>query len=414
MKNRAHWLPAAAFLLLLLRPMMAQDNAEAMGGLPETDPKTIGLDPAHLGCIDQAVQAAIEKREIPGAVVLVARHGRIGYLKAFGNRSIRPDVEAMTTDTVFDMASLTKVMATTPAVMLLVERGAVRLGDRVRHYLPQFTGGGKETITLRQLLTHFSGLKPDFDLSRPWRGYEAAMQQLWRETTDRQPGKEFVYSDLNFIALGEIVHVVSGQTLDVFTREQIFAPLGMLDTCFNPPPDRRLRIAPTEPRNRTLAYLKGEGTSAPSQEILRGEVHDPTAWRMGGVAGHAGLFSSARDVAVYAQMLLSGGLYQQTRILMPLTVQAMTSPQSPKDSTDIRGFGWDIDTSYSAPRGDLFGEGFGHTGFTGTSLWVSPATDSFVVILSNRVHPDGRGDATRLRAVIADIVAGSIRDPGGK
>jgi CubicO group peptidase (beta-lactamase class C family) len=412
-KNRGCWL-SAAVVLLLLRPVMAQSSADSTGGLPQADPKILGLDPAHLGWIDQAVQAAIERKEIPGAVVLVARHGRIGYLKAIGNRSINPDVEAMTTDTVFDMASLTKVMATTPAVMLLVERGAVRLGDRVRRYLTQFAGGGKETITLRQLLTHFSGLKPDFDLSRPWQGYEAALQELSRETTDRQPGNEFVYSDLNFIALGEIVHVASGQTLDAFAVEQIYAPLGMHDTRFNPPPDWRPRIAPTEARNRTLAYLKGEGTSATSGEILRGEVHDPTAWRMGGVAGHAGLFSSARDLAIYAQMLLNGGIYGRTRILMPLTVQAMTSPQSPKDSADIRGYGWDIDTSYSAPRGDVFRSGFGHTGFTGTSLWVSPETDSFVVILSNRVHPDGKGDATRLRAVIANIVAASISSPGGK
>jgi len=413
MKNRGCWL-LAAVVLLLLRPVTAQSRADSIGGLPETDPKTIGLDPAHLGWVDQAVQAAIEKQEIPGAVVLVARHGRIGYLKAFGNRSLKPDEEAMTTDTVFDMASLTKVMATTPTVMMLVERGTVRLGDRVRRYLPQFTGGGKESITLRELLTHFSGLKPDFDLSRPWQGHEAALQELWRETTDRQPGKEFVYSDLNFIALGEIVHVASGQTLDAFASEQIYAPLGMRDTRFNPPPDWRPRIAPTEPRNRTLAYLKGEGTSAPSEEMLRGEVHDPTAWRMGGVAGHAGLFSGARDVAIYAQMLLNGGIYGRARILMPLTVQAMTSPQSPGESADIRGFGWDIDTSYSSPRGDIFRGGFGHTGFTGTSLWVSPETDSFVVILSNRVHPDGKGDATRLRAVIANIVAASISDPGGK
>jgi CubicO group peptidase (beta-lactamase class C family) len=413
MRIRRSWL-WVALVLLPLSAAAAQNGFDSTDGLPHADPRTIGLDPAHLGWIDQAVQLAIEKNEMPGAVVLVARHGKIGYLKAFGNRSLTPRVEAMTTDTVFDMASLTKVMATTPAVMLLVERGAVRLGDRVRRYLPQFTGGGKEAITLRQLLTHFSGLKPDFDLSHAWQGYEAALQELWRETTDRQPGKEFVYSDLNFIALGEIVHVASGQTLDFFAGAQIYGPLGMRDTRFNPPPDWRPRIAPTEPRTRTLAYLKGEGTSATSPEILRGEVHDPTAWRMGGVAGHAGLFSSARDVAIYAQMLLNGGIYGRTRILMPLTVQAMTCPQSPKGSGDIRGYGWDIDTSYSAPRGDLFRDGFGHTGFTGTSLWVSPETDSFVVILSNRVHPDGKGDATRLRAVIADIVAASISDPGGK
>jgi len=373
-------------------------------------PESVGLSSSGLKNIDDAVMAAVESKEIPGAVVLVARRGRIAYLRSFGKRALAPNEEPMTADTIFDMASLTKVMATTPAIMLLVEKGAIRLDDKVKRYLPAFVGGGKDAITVRQLLTHYSGLRPDFDLSKPWEGYQTAMEELWKETTQGDPGKEFVYSDLNFIALGEIVRAVSGEPLDVFTRDHIYVPLKMRDTAFNPPPEWRLRTAPTESRVRSLAYLKGEGTAGLSTELLRGEVHDPTAWRMGGVAGHAGLFSTVTNVAIYAQMLLNRGKSEGVRFFSPLTVQAMTSPQSPRMIPSLRGFGWDIDTSYSSPRGDLFAGGYGHTGFTGTSLWIDPASQTFVVILSNRVHPDGKGDATHLRGAIANIVAASIRD----
>jgi CubicO group peptidase (beta-lactamase class C family) len=184
----------------------------------------------------------------------------------------------------------------------------------------------------------------------------------------------------------------------------------MTDTAFLPPASWRPRIAPTEPRSNTLQYLKGVGTPEQAEEILRGEVHDPTAWRMSGVAGHAGLFSSARDLAIYLQMLLDEGSWMGQRLFSPMTVRAMTRPQNPANSTSVRGFGWDINSSYSAPRGDLFPGGFGHTGFTGTSLWVDPATRTFVVVLSNRVHPDGKGDVTHLRGAIANIVAASIHD----
>jgi CubicO group peptidase (beta-lactamase class C family) len=399
------------FSFTLSRLSIAQKRDQAPAGLPAAPPASIGLLPSQLKYIDQAVRAAIEAGELPGAVILVARQGKIGYLKAFGNRALQPAREPMTTDTIFDMASLTKVMATTPAIMLLAERGKIRLGDRVRHYLPEFIGGGKDSITLRQLLTHFSGLRPDFDLSVPWEGYSAAMDELWKESTRAEPGKEFVYSDLNFIALGEIVSRVSGQKLDRFATENFFRPLGMAKTTFNPPVEWRSRIAPTEPRARSLQYLKGALASPASDEMLRGAVHDPTSWRMGGVAGHAGLFSNARDVALYAQMLLNKGTSRGMRVLAPLTVRSMTSPQSPRESAAIRGFGWDIESPFSSPRGDLLGSGFGHTGFTGTSLWLHPETGTFLVILSNRLHPDGKGDVTRLRGVIANIVAGAITSP---
>jgi len=316
----------------------------------------------------------------------------------------------MTIDTIFDMASLTKVMATTPAIMSLVESGKLRLDDRVKRYLPEFIGGGKDAVTLRQLLTHYSGLRPDFDLSVPWEGYAAAMAELWKESAHGEPGKEFQYSDLNFIALGEIVQRVTGKSLDAFAREILYQPLAMTDTGFKPPADWHNRIAPTESRARSLAYLKGSPPAGLPEQCLRGEVHDPTAWRMGGIAGHAGLFSSARDIGRYAQMLLNRGSYMGKRIFSPASVQAMTAPQSPRLAATLRGFGWDIDSSLSAPRGDLWMGGFGHTGFAGTSLWVDPAAEAFVVILSNRLHPDGKGDATHLRGVVANIVAASIND----
>lgn len=402
-------LPLITLLLLCLLPVNLA--AETVKGLPQAIPESVGLLSSELQNIDQAVNAAIEAGEIPGAVVLVARRGRIAYFKALGHRALVPQPEAMSTDTIFDMASLTKVTATTPAIMLLVEKGLIRLDDKVKRYLPKFVGGGKDAISVRQLLTHYSGLRPDFDLSKTWEGYEAAMEELWMEVTQNEPGKEFVYSDLNFIALGEIVHAVSGKPLDIFAKESIYIPLEMRDTSFNPPPEWHPRIAPTESRARSLAYLKGEPSPGLSTEALRGTVHDPTAWRMGGVAGHAGLFSTALDIAVFAHMLLDSGTSRDLRFFAPLTVQAMATPQSPRGALSLRGFGWDIDTGYSAPRGDFFPGGYGHTGFTGTSLWINPATQTFVVILSNRLHPDGKGDATHLRGVIANIVAASISDP---
>jgi CubicO group peptidase (beta-lactamase class C family) len=358
---RLHTLLACLILLVLCLELPGASRQDR--GLPQADPGSIGLRAAQLNRIDEAVAASIGAHEIPGAVVLVARQGKIGYWKAFGSRALQPQVEPMTQDTIFDMASLTKVMATAPAIMLLTQNGQLRLGDRVRRCLPLFTGGGKENITVRQLLIHYSGLPADFDLSKPWQGREAALAELWNIATQTQPGKEFLYSDLNFIALGEIVQAVSGRSLDLLVQEQIYQPLGMSDTTFHPPASWLPRIAPTE--------------------------------------------SSARDTAVYAQMLLDQGRFHGKTLLSPQAVQAMTSPQSPPGAP-VRGFGWDIDTSYSAPRGDLFIGGYGHTGFTGTSIWIHPPSRTFIVILSNRVHPDGKGDATRLRAVIANIVASAI------
>jgi len=376
-------------------------------GLAQAGAESLGLLAQNLKYIDDAVAVSIQAGETPGAVVLVGRHGKIAYLKAFGNRSVLPAAEPMTVDTIFDVSSLTKVVATVPASMLLVENGSLRIEDRVKRYLPLFAGKGKDALTVRQLLTHYSGLAPDFDLSRSWSGRPAALEELWNAEADSEP--EFAYSDINFIALGEIVNSIAGKPLDVFSRERIFAPLGMKDTGFRPLPELVARIAPTEPRKNTLRYLKGQASES-LDKMVRGEVHDPTAWRMGGVAGHAGLFSTAQDLAIFAQMLLGGGTYQGLRLLSPMTVSAMTSPQSPPGAKDVRGYGWDLESIYSAPRGDLFKGGYGHSGFTGTSLWIHPASDTFVIILSNRVHPNGGKDLNHLRAVIANIVAAAICD----
>ena len=371
------------------------------------------LDAARLEGIERVVRDAITAKHLPGAVVLVGRDKDVEYKKAFGNRATVPSVEPMTTETIFDLASLTKVVATTTSVMMLVEDGRIRLSDRVSSYIPGFQRYGKEQITVRHLLTHVSGLRPDVDLGDAWVGYDEAIKLAIEEVPASAVNERFVYSDINFFLLGDIVRRVSGKPLDQFARERIFEPLGMKDTMFNPPASLHARIAPTE---RCTKYgwpcdpSTGSGQAADMQ-MLRGVVHDPTARRMAGVAGHAGLFSTADDLSIFCRMLLGGGAYEGKRILSPLTVAKMTSPATPPGERNVRGFGWDMDSSFSTNRGELLPLGsFGHTGFTGTSLWMDPATKLFVVFLSNRLHPDGKGDVTPLRARVSTIAASAIPD----
>src|SRR5258708_2035231 len=381
--------------------------------LPSRSPATVGLSAERLARMDQVIQASIEKKELPGAVVLVARHGRVAWRKAYGARALEPEREAMTADTIFDLASLTKIVATATSVMILLEQGKVRLADPVVEVIPEMKGGGRDAITIEQLLTHTTGFAPDFDLRERWTGYDEAIKRLYREPLRNQPGARFVYSDINYIALGEVVHRVSGQTLDQFARGNIFGTLGMRDTGFNPSPDLKSRIAPTEKRRGQMNYLGDSGANAGPQgeQWLRGQVHDPTSFRMNGVAGHAGLFSTANDLAIFCQMILNGGTYNGARILSPIGVATLTRPRAIADNGSARGLGWDIATSFSTNKGDLFPLGsFGHTGFTGTSMWIDPASDSFVIFLSNRVHPDGKGEVGPLRGRVASIVASSIMD----
>ena len=362
------------------------------------------VDATRLAKIDEVVAEAIAEKKLPGAVVLVGQGDAVVFRKAYGHRALVPAPEVMTLDTMFDMASLTKVIATTSAVMMLVEAGKIRLSDPVAQFIPDFAKYGKDRVTVRHLLTHMSGLRPDVDLADPWVGYEAAMALANEEVLGAAPGRQFVYSDIGFFLLADIVAKVSGQPFDQFVATRLFQPLGMTDTMFNPAAVLRDRIAPTE-----SCTQYGWPCAGPGAEMLRGTVHDPTARRMGGVAGHAGLFSTADDTARFARMLLRGGELDGARVLSPLAVARMTSPSTPDGLPSVRGLGWDLDSSYSSNRGELLPIGsFGHTGFTGTSLWVDPATQVFVVFMSNRVHPEGKGDVTPLRARVATIAASAF------
>ncbi len=390
------FLAVSVAVFLLVAPVAAQN--------PVAPPRPV--DVKTLAGVDAVIDRAIAEKQIPGAVLLVGRGPETLYLKAYGQRAVSPAPEPMTVDTIFDMASVTKVVATTTSVMILVQEGKVRLTDRVASYIPDFGRYGKGNITIRHLLAHVSGLRPDLDLSDDsWLGYDKAISLAAEEVPTSPPGERFVYSDINFFLLADIVKRVSGMPFDQFARERVFVPLGMKDSMFNPPESLRPRIAPTE---RCTKY--GWPCEGPDQVMLRGFVHDPTARRMDGVAGHAGLFSTAADLARYCQMILNGGSLGGARILSPLTVMKMTSPSTPAGMASVRGLGWDIDTSYSSNRGELLPVGsFGHTGWTGTSIWIDPATGVYVVFLSNRVHPDGKGDATPVRARVATVVAASLR-----
>jgi uncharacterized protein YbbC (DUF1343 family)/CubicO group peptidase (beta-lactamase class C family) len=361
-------------------------------------------DPRGFAFIDQLVAEAIADERTPGAVVLVGRGDAILFEKAYGRRAVVPAAEPMSIDTVFDLASLTKVVATTTAVMQLVEQGRIRLNDTVASHIPGFARHGKNAITIRHLLTHVSGLRPDVDL-HPWQGYQAAIDLALEEVPTSAPGERFVYSDINFFLLGDIVARVSGMPLDEYTRRRIFEPLGMTDTGFNPTADKRPRIAPTE----RCAIEAGYPCNTPDAPHLRGVVHDPTARRMGGVAGHAGLFGTARDLSRFARMLLGGGALGSARLLSPATVAKIASPATPENLPSVRGLGWDIDTSFSSNRGELFPIGsYGHTGFTGTSIWIDPYSHGYVIFLSSRLHPDGKGDVTPLRARVATVAAAEL------
>jgi uncharacterized protein YbbC (DUF1343 family)/CubicO group peptidase (beta-lactamase class C family) len=355
------------------------------------------LDAKRLEGIASLVQAAIRAKKIPGAVVVIGHDGQVVYRRAFGEKSLVPERHAMAVDTIFDLASMTKVVATTTAVMQLVEEGKIVLSAPASDYWPEFKQNGKEQVTILELMTHYSGLPPDLELKPAWTGYDTAMQMIVAAKLDVEPGTRYIYSDINFETLGEIVRRVSGEPLDVYCAEHIFQPLGMKDTLFTPPASLRHRIAPTQYEH---------GSSGP---ILWGVVHDPTSRFMGGVAGHAGLFSTADDISIFAQMLLNGGVYNGARILSPLSIEKMTEPQTPSNKMVLRGLGWDIDSPFASNRGELFGVGsFGHTGYTGTSIWIDPVTKTYVILLTNRVHPNNKGEVVGLRSAIATLVAGAL------
>ena len=342
--------------------------------------------------MDAAIEAAITNQKCPGGVLWLERNGAV-YEKAYGERSLVPDREPMTEDTIFDMASLTKVEATTPAVMLLIQRGQVQLDAPVCTYIPEFTGDGKEKVTVRELLTHTSGLPPDIDTSGNWHGWKTGIEMACAVKLDTAPGTHFKYSDINFILLGEIVRRVGKMPLNVFVQKEIYGPLKMTDTGYLPPKSKLSRIAPTEVVNG---------------KPWHGIVHDPTARHMGEVAGHAGLFSTASDLARYARMMLNLGELDGVRIFKPETVKLMTSNQMPP-GLDLHGLGWDIDTPYAGPRGNVFPIGsYGHTGWTGTSIWIDPYSKTFVIFLSNRNHPTENGNVIGLRRKLGTLAAQAV------
>ncbi|QHC36756.1 serine hydrolase [Komagataeibacter xylinus] len=343
--------------------------------------------------VDRRLQQAVTQGETPGVVCAIGHDRQIVHRAVYGRRAVTPAAEPMTWDTVFDMASLTKAVITAPSVMQLWEQGRFRLDDPVSRYLPQFAAAGKATITIRHLLTHYSGLPPDLDLKHPWQGRDAAFRLTMAAAPSQPPGRSFIYSDINFITLGFLVEKLSGMTLDAYATRFILTPLGMRQSRFLPPETWLPRIAPTQPDE--------------NGQMLRGQVHDPSARRMGGVAGHAGLFSNADDMCLYAQALLDRRAGRPSAYpLQPRTLMLMTTAQQPEGKSDLRGLGWDISTHYSSVRGDRFPLGsFGHTGFTGTSLWLDPGSDSYVLILTSRLHPAGHGNVVRLRHDVATAAA---------
>jgi CubicO group peptidase (beta-lactamase class C family) len=367
-------------------------GAEPKTPLPQATPAEVGLRSDKLDEIDAVVKAGIDRGQLPGAVVVVVRRGKIAFRRAYGLRAKQPDEVRMTVDTVFDLASLTKPIATATATMILLERGKLKLTDRVTRYWPDFAAQGKEAITVEHLLLHTSGLIPDNPVDDYREGRKKALKRICQLKPFAEPGRQFRYSDVNFIVLGELVERIGGEALDVFARKHIFEPLGLRETTFRPDKKLAERAAPTEKRGGRW---------------LRGEVHDPRAALLGGVAGHAGLFSTADDLAVFAQMILQRGSYGGVRILKPETVRSMTTPRPVPHGQ--RALGWDVRTSFSSNRGDGFSaNSFGHTGFTGTSIWIDPDCETAVIFLSNRVHPDGKGQINRLRGRVASLVAASI------
>jgi len=359
---------------------------------PKAKPKPSSpQETVNFSAVDALIQEQVADDGITGAVVVIGHDGHVVHQRAFGLRATSPRHEPMTPDTEFDLASLTKVVATTPSVMRLVQYGQIRLDDPVSRYIPEFGMNGKDTVTVRQLLTHYSGLKPDLDLNVPWEGRDTAFAMANEEKLQAPQGAQFVYSDINFIVLGEMVQRLSGMTLDKYADAHIFQPLGMKHTRFMPPASWKPKIA--------------EVLAIGDKKVLRGTVQDPTAERMGGLAGHAGLFSTAGDLALYAQALID-----RKKILSPDIIEKMTTPQQPPNAVEVRGLGWDIDSPFSSNRGALLPVGsFGHTGYTGTSMWVDPFTNTYVILLTNSVRPRPASvPVVSLRARVATAVAAAL------
>jgi uncharacterized protein YbbC (DUF1343 family) len=350
----------------------------------------------NFDAIDGIIQTGIQQKKFPGAVVVIGHNGQIVFHKAYGMASLGPSREAMTEDTIFDLASLTKPLVTATAIMQLYQRKRFGLDDPVARYLPAFSSHGKERITIRELLTHYSGLRPDLPLTTPWTGKDEGFRLAFATVPVSEPGKRFLYSDINYIVLQALAEKLSGLSLEVYQQKFIAQPLGLPEMRFLPSASWRDRIAPTQ--------YDAHGV------MLQGTVNDETARRMGGVAGNAGLFATANEVAVFAQSLLDRLAGRPSNFPLDQSVlRQMISPNQPAGASAVRGLGWDIDSPFSSPRGDLFPIGsFGHTGYTGTSLWIDPASNAYVILLSNSVYPRGHPSLSAIRSAIATCAAAAV------
>ena len=340
--------------------------------------------------IREAINAAVKAHQIPGAVLWMERSGSSRW-EAFGNRQIDPGIEPMKKDVIFDAASLTKVLATAPSIMILIQEGKLKLDTLVSSLIPEFTGGGKEAVTIRHLLTHTSGTRSGIPRDRVWSGYNQGVAAAAAELLQSAPGAAFRYSDINYILLGDIVRRVSGKRIDEFAESRLFGPLGMVDTSYQPSRKKRGRIAPT---------------TREADGLVHGVVHDPTSRRMGGVAGHAGVFTTAKDISAYCRMLLNGGKTGSGKqILTAATVKLMTKAITLPGGVQ-RGLGWDMLSHYSDIKGEVFGPtSYGHTGWTGTAFWIDPAANAFVILLANRNHPTEAGSTRELRIKVSTLAA---------
>ncbi|MDQ3388048.1 MAG: beta-lactamase family protein [Gemmatimonadota bacterium] len=388
-------LPACAPRPPMPLPAPEPTRLSATAVLIAASPERVGMDPSLPGRLDSIARTAIAGGAAPGIALAVGRYGRLIHSQGYGRIDWKSSAPAVTDSTLFDLASLTKVVATTTAAMILEEEGRLGLDRPVAEYLPELDDSAKAGITVRMLLTHTGGLEAFAPLFREFRGREEYLRQINLRPLKRAPGTATEYSDWDLILLQLVVERITGKALDIFTQERIFGPLGMHDTGFGPEPHLRPRIAATE-------------VDADRGGLIHGEVHDPNAWALGGVAGHAGLFSTARDLAAFAQMLLNGGEYWGVRLLKPETIARWTSIQGPGAS---RAFGWDTPSGRSSAGRHFGPRSFGHTGYTGTSLWVDPERGLFLVLLTNRVNPTASNQKQiPLRRAVADAVQEAILD----
>jgi CubicO group peptidase (beta-lactamase class C family) len=369
-------------VLLLAALVIAAADMTATSGLPEREPAAVGMSSARLSTIDRVVQRGVDAGGYPGAAVVVGRKGYSVLSRGFGALDWTGRTRVTSRESIYDLASLTKVVATTTAMMLLYDAGTVDIDAPVSRYLPDFSGGLRDQVTVRHLLTHRAGLPAGRELWRIAKTPAEARAAVLASPIQCTPGSCYEYSDLGADLLGFVAEAASGQTLDVFLERSVFAKLGMTDTHFRPDAMSSVRIAPTE-------------IAPPRGYPLRGEVHDENAYALGGVAGHAGLFSTADDLSVFAQMMLDGGVYNGVRIVSDSAVALFT-----KRAAGHRALGWDT-CDGGAGCGQYMSErAFGHTGFTGTSLWIDPDRQMFVILLTNRVHA---ARARRPSKVIADV-----------